>query len=98
MTLQQLENPPTAQPNIKASRWELQKGAQAQERCSTWWTLPGSSRKTVLMDSCMHYQIFPLYLWLHPASGALPVSITYQSPEELETSSPQRHAEDQEII
>lgn len=75
------------------------KGAQAQQRRSMWWTLPGSSRETVLMDSCMNYPIFLPYLWLHPASGALPVSITYWSPQELETtSSLQRHTGDQEII
>lgn len=74
------------------------KGTQAQQRCSTWWTLPRSSRETVLMDSCVHYQILPLYLWLHPDSRALPVSITYWSPEDLEMFSPQRHTGDQEII
>lgn len=39
------------------------------------------------MDSCKHYQIFPLLLRFHPGSGALFVSIMYQSPKELEASS-----------
>ena len=73
------------------------KGAEAQQSCSTWRVLPGSSREAILMDSCMHYQTFPPYLQLHPASGALPMSIAYRSPEKLETSFLQRHTGDHKI-